>query len=113
MKQILKKYDAQPQVCPDDSGKPLGFGACFTAFLVLISGAGVALIIFCIEMIGLAFGLNIPFLTMYGVGDMPQFDESNFMKILMIKDNEIMSLKNQLTRLSGKSKEFFKTSNWN
>ena len=111
MKQILTKYDAQPQVCPDYSGKPLGFGACFTAFLVLIFGAGVALILFCVEIIALALGLNFPFLNMYGVGDMPHFDETNFRKILMIKDNEIMSLKNQLSQLLGKSKDLFKTSN--
>ena len=37
-KQILDKYEAEKQVCPDYSGKPLGFGQCFTAFIMLIGG---------------------------------------------------------------------------
>ena len=36
LNQILKKYEAAPQVCPDSSGLPLGFDSCFTAFLLLI-----------------------------------------------------------------------------
>ena len=38
LKQILDKYETGTQVCPDESGKPLGFESCFTAFLALISG---------------------------------------------------------------------------
>ncbi|XP_059081679.1 glutamate receptor ionotropic, kainate glr-3-like isoform X2 [Tigriopus californicus] len=37
-KQILEKYEAGKQVCPDYSGKPLGFGQCFTAFIALMGG---------------------------------------------------------------------------
>ena len=38
LKQILEKYSAGPQICPDASGLPLGFDSCFTAFLILIGG---------------------------------------------------------------------------
>ena len=38
LKQILNKYEIGTQVCPDESGKPLGFESCFTALLVLLSG---------------------------------------------------------------------------
>lgn len=30
MKNILEKYESRPQVCPDYSGRPLGFDNCFT-----------------------------------------------------------------------------------
>ncbi len=33
---IEKKYEPQPQVCPDLSGKPIEFSNCFTAFLALL-----------------------------------------------------------------------------
>ena len=39
LKQILNKYETNTQVCPDGSGKPLGFESCFTAFLVLLTGS--------------------------------------------------------------------------
>ena len=39
LKKILDKYKTKPQVCPDLSGKALGFESCFTAFLVLLSGS--------------------------------------------------------------------------
>ena len=38
LKQILNKYETGTQVCPGESGKPLGFESCFTAFLALLSG---------------------------------------------------------------------------
>ena len=34
-RQIEKKYEPTPQVCPDLSGKPIEFPNCFTAFLGL------------------------------------------------------------------------------
>ena len=37
-KQVLEKYAAEKQVCPDYSGKPVGFGQSFTAFLCLMGG---------------------------------------------------------------------------
>ncbi len=36
--QIKDRYRNDPQVCPDYSGKPLGFSQTFTAFLVLLGG---------------------------------------------------------------------------
>ena len=36
MKEILKKYETPPQVCPDLSGKPLGINSTFTAFVLLM-----------------------------------------------------------------------------
>ena len=39
LKQILNKYETDAPVCPDGSGKPLGFESCFTAFLVLLTGS--------------------------------------------------------------------------
>ena len=49
LQQILAKYDPPPQVCPDYSGKSLGFSSCFTAFIILTLGSGSALIILIIE----------------------------------------------------------------
>ena len=43
LKQILDNYEHQPQNFPDSDGKPVGFGACFTAFVILFCGAGIAL----------------------------------------------------------------------
>ena len=36
LKKILNKWESGGQVCPDMSGKPLGFASSFTAFLVLL-----------------------------------------------------------------------------
>ena len=33
-----KKYRAPPQICPSLSGRPLGFGQTFTAFIVMSFG---------------------------------------------------------------------------
>lgn len=38
LKRIFSKYKKGGQVCPDLSGKALGFESCFTAFLFLLSG---------------------------------------------------------------------------
>ena len=43
---IQKRYKAPDQVCPDYSGAPINFGQCFTAFLLLIGGVGLATILF-------------------------------------------------------------------
>ena len=37
------------QVCPDYSGKPLGFDNCFTAFVVLIAGLVLGSILLFVE----------------------------------------------------------------
>ena len=46
---ITNKYAPKPQICPDNSGKPIDFSNCFTAFLILISGAVLALLLFGLE----------------------------------------------------------------
>jgi hypothetical protein len=35
---IISKYEAATQICPDQSGMPIEFANCFTAFLCLIAG---------------------------------------------------------------------------
>lgn len=37
LKKILEKYESRPQVCPDYSGRPLGFDNCFTGTTKIIS----------------------------------------------------------------------------
>ena len=38
LKRIFSKYEKGAPICPDLSGKALGFESCFTAFLFLLSG---------------------------------------------------------------------------
>ena len=49
LKKILDKYESPPQVCPDYNGKPLGFGAVFTAFGVLGLGVIAGILLFLLE----------------------------------------------------------------
>ena len=49
LKKILDKYESPPQVCPDYNGKPLGFGAVFTAFGVLGLGVVAGIFLFLLE----------------------------------------------------------------
>ena len=53
---ILEKYESPPQVCPDYSGKPLGFGSVFTAFCVWCIGFGLGVVIFAIESLSKTLG---------------------------------------------------------
>ena len=48
---IIKKYEAPPQVCPDMSGQPIEFANCFTAFLALVSGLLLGLLLLLFENI--------------------------------------------------------------
>ena len=66
LKQILNKYKAAPQVCPDSSGLPLGFDSCFTAFLALIGGMSTGLICFIIECGSRIFGRHLSILELRG-----------------------------------------------
>ena len=45
MAKIRAKYENHRQVCPDMGGKPLGFESCFMAFLALLWGIGMCLIL--------------------------------------------------------------------
>ncbi len=102
MKQILDKFESPPQVCPDLNGKPLSFGAVFTAFGILFLGAGAAIILFCTEKIAALLGINLPFLYIYGLGDAPPFNEATILRILMVKDDEINSLLKKVESLERK-----------
>lgn len=46
---IINKYTAQPQVCPDMSGMPIEFANCFTAFLILVGGGILAVVLIFTE----------------------------------------------------------------
>ena len=50
---IISKYEPGPQICPDSSGLPIGFENCFTAFLCLLGGMAIGLILFIIEYVSL------------------------------------------------------------
>jgi hypothetical protein len=41
-REIEETYKSAPQVCPDYSGKPLGFDSCITLFLVIVAGIGIS-----------------------------------------------------------------------
>ena len=47
--QIEKKYEVPPQVCPDYNGKPIGYVNCGTAFLILLAGFVICVLIMLIE----------------------------------------------------------------
>ena len=51
LNKILDEYESQPQVCPDNSGKPIGFGAVFTAFGIWCFGFATGILIFALEWI--------------------------------------------------------------
>ena len=46
---ITNKYSPRSQICPNMSGKPIDFSSCFTAFLILICGSILALLLFALE----------------------------------------------------------------
>ncbi|XP_059085217.1 uncharacterized protein LOC131882167 [Tigriopus californicus] len=108
-KKILEKYDSQPQVCPDYSGKPLGLNNCFTAFVCLILGLLVGLALLVIEksaqMISDITGLSFNWL--YSCGKMDPLKEDqvimedanlDFMAKVIIqeKSKRIRDLEDQL-----------------
>lgn len=49
--QIVMKYKPRPQVCPDFSGQPLGFGSCISLFLIILAGHVFGLSLMLIECI--------------------------------------------------------------
>ncbi len=71
LKQILTKYESPPQVCPDYSGQPLGFDSCFTAFGILLLGAGFGLILYFVEWTSLQMGVKLHWMDWYGRGNVP------------------------------------------
>ena len=108
MKQILEKYQPPEQVCPDYSGKPLGFGAVFTAFVILCLGAGIALILFSLEIIAETYGKQWNFLHWYSTNEEITFDESRLKKMLIIKENENRALREENHILKSRANGFYK-----
>ena len=42
---VYLRYEPDAQKCPDYTGRPIGFGQCFTAFIVHIGGIVIGAII--------------------------------------------------------------------
>ena len=78
LKQILNKYETGTQVCPDESGKPLGFESVFTAFLALLSGFLMGLVLFVVENIPRIMNCSIPFLDAYDKGNFTNQDVEGY-----------------------------------
>ncbi len=87
LKKILNKYEAQPQVCPDYSGQPLGMDNCFTAFVMLLGAGVLSIILMGIESISIATGKPLP-----PYETMPEEEEpaSESESILVKKKNQII-----------------------
>ena len=49
LEKIHKTYQPAPQVCPDLTGKALGFKNCISAFLVILVGFGFAVFFLIVE----------------------------------------------------------------
>ena len=97
MKQIQVKYEPPPQTCPDYSGKSLGVSSVFSAFGVLFSGIGIAMILFGLEKLTQAFGMKWSMFNSYGVVDYPdKFYENDTMALL----TENVSLNKQILMLT-------------
>jgi hypothetical protein len=48
-KKISRKYESKPQICPDYSGKSIGFNSCVTMFLVMLMGLGLGFLLLLLE----------------------------------------------------------------
>ena len=97
LKQIQVKYEPPPQVCPDYSGKSLGVGSVFAAFGLLVFGAGIAVILFCLEKLTNAFGMKWSIFNSYGIVDhQDELYENDTRALLASKNNEIVLLKKQM-----------------
>ena len=100
LKQIQVKYEPPPQICPDYSGKSLGFNSVFSAFGVLFSGVGIALILFGLEKLTQSFGMKWSIFNSYGVVDHhDKFYENDKMALLESKNNKIAFLKQEIIML--------------
>ena len=93
---ILLKYEPRAQQCPDLNGLPIGFNNCFTAFLALLGGMSLGLILFIIEHFSvILFKSHIGILETY---DKQNFRENdccgNCQRIIMEKEEIIRRLLN-------------------
>lgn len=75
------------QLCPDYSGQALGFDSCFTAFICLCSGAGLALLLFLVEKMSKVLaskqGQVIPGIDSYGKIDL------NIERQIVLNSNQV------------------------
>ena len=98
----MKKYESGAQNCPDMSGQPLGFDSCFLAFLALIGGLMIGLILMGLEYLS-GQGKSIPYLDSYGG---PLFNENADPKqmenILAHKRSLMHDLKLEILHLESK-----------
>ena len=46
---IIKRYEPNPQVCPDLSGKPIEFTNCVGAFAILVTGLTMGMLFLVLE----------------------------------------------------------------
>ena len=100
VEQILRKYEPPPQICPNYSGKSLGFSSVFAAFGVLFSGVGIALILFGLEKLTQSFGMRWSIFNSYGVVDHPdEFYENDKLALIESRNNEIFLLKQEIIML--------------
>ena len=51
MNQLRKQYESPPQDCPDQSGSPITWTGCFSAFIMLGGGGILALTIILLELV--------------------------------------------------------------
>ena len=96
LQQILEKYQPKPQICPDDSGKPLGFESCFTAFIALCFGIGCAMILFLVEKFARLRGANLSFLYLYEQTDYNSINMKYLLDQLIMKNEENEILKKKI-----------------
>ena len=110
LKQILNKYESGAQVCPDESGKSLGFESCFTAFLALLFGFILGFTLLLIEHFPKWGNYNMPFLDAYDKRNLfkeeveSYGDQKKVDLILAHKDAKILSLQAKLHAMQMKLK---------
>ena len=102
LKKILNKYESGEQVCPDMSGQPLGLDSCFTAFLALVGGLMIGLILMILECLS-GHEKRIPFLDFYGGQTSNETLNPEQMKIMLAyKDSRIDDLTLKISHLESK-----------
>jgi hypothetical protein len=92
--QILSTYESASQVCPDYSGKPLGFGSCITLFLIIMAGIGVS---FCLMFFEFVLDKFKPDLTLFNT--FPSTEQTLQSELLNLKI-KIQQLEHQIERCS-------------
>ena len=115
LKQILNKYESGAQVCPDESGKSLGFESVFTAFLALLSGLVLGFILLILEYFPNWGNYSLPFLDAYDKRNVLEEnlesypDERETDLILAQKNATILTLQ---TKLYAMQKKLNQSNQW-